>query len=228
MLFDIEIAKIKYVVSDATLGNIRFQWWRDAIDEIYDGKQPRRHEVVEPLAAVIKQYNLDESDFRTLIESRAAEIDHTIFDARQKFDNYLRASTYTLDRMVLNIIGAKEEESVAKNISSHFSLIRLIMTIPQQLSHGMLLLPQDMLNHYDLSYQKISDFRRHEELAPVVKELLDNNLVKAQPQTRFYKAMKKIALLFQEKLENNNCDVFSHELHQPIALKSLKIFLSSF
>ena len=56
--FNHEIAKTREIVSDTTIGLIRLQWWRDAIKEIYEGSKPRQHEVVTPLADVIKQYDL--------------------------------------------------------------------------------------------------------------------------------------------------------------------------
>ena len=50
ILFNAEIARVREVVSEPMLGQIRLQWWREAIDEIYRG-QGRRHEVADPLAA---------------------------------------------------------------------------------------------------------------------------------------------------------------------------------
>ncbi len=45
--FATEIARIPQSVSEPTLGMIRQQWWRDALDEIQSGKTPRAHPVVE-------------------------------------------------------------------------------------------------------------------------------------------------------------------------------------
>ena len=47
--FSHEVAKISEVVSEPMLGEIRLQWWREAIDGIYDGVA-RRHDAVEALA----------------------------------------------------------------------------------------------------------------------------------------------------------------------------------
>lgn len=46
-----EIERIPRAVSEPPLGEIRLQWWREAIDEIVNGKQPRGHPVVQALAA---------------------------------------------------------------------------------------------------------------------------------------------------------------------------------
>jgi phytoene synthase len=47
----IELRRIPAAVSEAPLGEIRLQWWRDALDEILQGQTPRAHPVVQALAA---------------------------------------------------------------------------------------------------------------------------------------------------------------------------------
>lgn len=48
--FVYELARIQNVVSEDTLGAIRFQWWRDALSELACGKAPREHDVVKAVA----------------------------------------------------------------------------------------------------------------------------------------------------------------------------------
>src|SRR5947208_3175404 len=43
--FNHEIAKTREVVSEPTLGLIRLQWWRDALDQLYQGNI-LQHEVL--------------------------------------------------------------------------------------------------------------------------------------------------------------------------------------
>jgi len=49
--FNLELAKVRTIVSEPGLGAIRFQWWRDAIEETGAGKPPRQHDVVLALSA---------------------------------------------------------------------------------------------------------------------------------------------------------------------------------
>ena len=56
--FNLEIARAPWVTSDPALAAIRLRWWLDALEEIYGGRPPRRHEVVEPLAAAIREGDL--------------------------------------------------------------------------------------------------------------------------------------------------------------------------
>lgn len=40
-----ELARVRLAVSEETLGLIRFQWWREALTELDEGKPPREHDV---------------------------------------------------------------------------------------------------------------------------------------------------------------------------------------
>lgn len=49
---NLELAKVRTIVSEPGLGAIRFQWWRDAIGEIANGGPPRKHDVVLAVAEI--------------------------------------------------------------------------------------------------------------------------------------------------------------------------------
>ena len=49
--FQIELRRIPVIVSEPPLGEIRLQWWREALGEIASGAAPRAHPVVSLLAA---------------------------------------------------------------------------------------------------------------------------------------------------------------------------------
>jgi len=54
-VFNHEIAKTREVVTEPLLGQIRLQWWREAIGEAYAGGAIRPHEVMTPLAGAIRE-----------------------------------------------------------------------------------------------------------------------------------------------------------------------------
>ena len=49
--FNCELAKIPASVSEPMLGEIRLQWWRDAVEAIYAGGRVEGHEAVQAIAA---------------------------------------------------------------------------------------------------------------------------------------------------------------------------------
>ena len=47
--FHLELAKVPELVSEPMIGDIRYQWWRDAVAEIYETNSVRKHEITTPL-----------------------------------------------------------------------------------------------------------------------------------------------------------------------------------
>lgn len=78
--FHYELAKIPEFTSEPMMGAIRYQWWREAIDEIYLGKPVRRHEVTTPLAQIVKAFNIPRFHIDQLINGRERDIDPRPFE----------------------------------------------------------------------------------------------------------------------------------------------------
>lgn len=71
--FNLELALIRDSVSEPMLGQIRFQWWREAIDGLYAGT-PRRHAVVTALADLLSRHKLARGHFERMIDAREREL----------------------------------------------------------------------------------------------------------------------------------------------------------
>ncbi|MEM5517334.1 squalene/phytoene synthase family protein [Henriciella sp. AS95] len=66
--FALELARVRLVVTEPGLGAIRFQWWRDALDEIESGATPRAHDVVGALSDQIAADQLRIDTLKRLID----------------------------------------------------------------------------------------------------------------------------------------------------------------
>jgi len=85
--FNHEVAKTRDVVSEPMLGQIRLQWWREALEEAAAGT-PRKHEVVEGLAAALKA-GLARDPLDRLIDARERDLDDTPFADMRALDAYI-------------------------------------------------------------------------------------------------------------------------------------------
>ncbi|WP_409433759.1 phytoene/squalene synthase family protein [Litorimonas sp. RW-G-Af-16] len=109
--FHYELAKIPELVSEPMVGAIRYQWWRDAIDEMYLGKPVRRHEVTTPLAEVIKRYDLPRFWVDKLIDGRERDIDPRPFKDLTEAREYCAQTSGTLARLAAMICEAEKSET---------------------------------------------------------------------------------------------------------------------
>lgn len=78
--FNHELARATEAAREPLVQEIRLTWWREALDEVFAGRPPRRHPVVEALAETIRRLSLPPAPFETMIEARMEAIDASVAD----------------------------------------------------------------------------------------------------------------------------------------------------
>src|SRR5690606_10373866 len=73
--FDYELGRAPRVASSPLLGEMRLTWWREALDEIYEGRTVRHHPTAEALAAAVQRHHLAREILETMIDARYRELD---------------------------------------------------------------------------------------------------------------------------------------------------------
>ena len=73
--YDHELARAPRVTSNALLGEIRLTWWREALDEIFEGRPLRRHPTAEALAAAVARRGLARGPLEAMVDARYRELD---------------------------------------------------------------------------------------------------------------------------------------------------------
>jgi phytoene synthase len=75
--FNHELSKIAGAVRQAMLGEIRLAWWREALDEIFEGRPVRAHPAAQALAVAASRRTLPRDALEAMIDARARELDPT-------------------------------------------------------------------------------------------------------------------------------------------------------
>jgi 15-cis-phytoene synthase len=75
--YDHELARAPKVASNPLLGEIRLTWWREALDEIYEGRHVRHHPTAQALAEAVKRHDLPRDPLEAMIDARYRELDST-------------------------------------------------------------------------------------------------------------------------------------------------------
>jgi len=73
--FDNELARAPRVASNALLGEMRLTWWREALEEIFEGRPLRHHPAAQALATAVQRRGLKRELLETLIDARYRELD---------------------------------------------------------------------------------------------------------------------------------------------------------
>lgn len=110
--FHYELAKVPELVSEPMIGAIRYQWWRDAIAEIYDGKPVRQHEITVPLAQMIARCDVPRFWLDKLIDGRERDLDPRPFANLEEARGYCRETSGILMQLAVKVTDQTPDDKV--------------------------------------------------------------------------------------------------------------------
>ncbi len=172
--FNHEIARVRETVSEPLLGRIRLQWWREAIQELYDGT-PRRHEVVTALALALECHALSRRHFDALIDARERDLDDQPPPDMAALEAYAEATGGPLGALMAEALGAGAVEAAvtaARHAAVAFALVGLMRAVPFHARQSRLYIPADRLAAHGLSPADVLAGRFVAPLGAVIGEVL--------------------------------------------------------
>ena len=131
--FHAEIARVRDLVREALPGEIRLQWWRDALAEIAEGRPVRRHEVTTPLAGVIDAEAADVLD--RLVAARRADCYGDPFEDAAAFRTYLDETAGGLMWVAARALGAADPAPV-RAAGQAAGLAGFFLALPELATRG--------------------------------------------------------------------------------------------
>jgi len=128
--FNHEIARVRETVSEPMLGQIRLQWWREAIAGLYAGT-PRKHAVVEALGAAVAA-GPARAGFEALIDAREFDLAGRAPESLAALEAYCEGTSSQLLYLAAELLGARGEATRAalRPLGIAWSLTGLIRAIP--------------------------------------------------------------------------------------------------
>lgn len=124
--FNYEVARIREMVSEPILGSIRLQWWREAVEAAVSDEPPRQHEVAAPLAAAIREYNLDGELFQGMLDAREADLTGEPPATLRALELYAAATGGNLAALALQILEAGETAEAGRHVGTGYALAGLL------------------------------------------------------------------------------------------------------
>lgn len=112
--FHAELAKVPELVSEPMLGQIRYQWWRDCLDEIYGDKPVRRHEVSTPLAEMVRASGVSRFLLERIIDGRERDLDPRPFASINEATSYADATSGALLNAALAVLGEDGRDAAGR------------------------------------------------------------------------------------------------------------------
>ncbi len=203
--FAVEVHRIPDSVSEPPLGAIRQQWWRDALQELVDGKTPRAHPVVEALQLLHTQ------------NARAGELYKNWLKAIDAIDDYLEVREFqsvsdilqSADKLMRDVtrnafLILDEAELVEVDILSSYIRLVAISFILQQLFSQKLSDGNGQVDSFSARLERCSHDLKGELLSTLVAEHTQLTSTLAKPATSLMPALVPTTLssLYLRKLRH--------------------------
>lgn len=138
-----EIKRVPLIVHDAAIGEIRLQWWRDALERGASGVATG-NPVADALLDVARRRDLRSDLLLAPLEGFSRELYEDGVRDDRDFDDYACETDGAAIRLALAVLGgpeAREAERSADPAARALALTRLALSLPQHVAQGRLPLP---------------------------------------------------------------------------------------
>ena len=147
LAFNLAIAKVAESVSQPMAGEIRLQWWRDALSN----GDPAGNPVAEALLDTIRLFNLDTVRLQAALEARSFDLYDDPMPSEQALETYLRDTASTMFEAIARILAPGHLPPAAADAAGRaYALTGLLRGLPWQVREGRLFLPLDLLDRFQL------------------------------------------------------------------------------
>jgi phytoene synthase len=175
LLFHHELAKVPDAVSQPMAGMIRYQWWRDAVEEIGQDREPRRHPVVLALADALRAGRVEAGALQALIDARERALDAVAAEDLPGLEVYVAQTAGALQAMTYRALGGSgaAEAEAARAIGTGFGLVGVVRAVAHEARARRQPLPPDLLRSASVATEEIAAARMSERLAGAIAAVLD-------------------------------------------------------
>lgn len=171
--FSYEVARIRETIHEAMPGEIRLQWWIDAIEGEARG-DVAAHPVAAALIDTIRRFSLRRSGFVNLLEARRFDLYDDAMPTLNDLEGYAGETASVLFFEVAQVLcdGADPKAAdAAGHAGVAYALTGLMRALPIHARRNQVYLPKDLLKGAGLGPEDIRQGRKAEELKPVLAEL---------------------------------------------------------
>jgi len=144
--FNVEVARVRDLIHEPMPGEIRLQWWRDAIL----GEAPAvGNPVAEALIRTIREYELPPAAFDNMIEARLFDLYDDPMPSRTDLEGYCGETASALIQLaglVLDRDAALATADLAGHAGCAQAVTGLLRSLPIHLARGQCYVPRDVLS----------------------------------------------------------------------------------
>lgn len=173
--FNFEVARIRDQITEPMMGEVRLQWWRDAVERKTAG-EASRGPIADALADTISLFELPRARFHELIDARTFDLYNDPMTTLAQFEIYLDFTSASLIRLAVQIIGGPETPEInetAIHAGRAYAIIGLLRSFARHASRGQVYVPLEVLDRHGATRDDVISGRPTEGVKRALREMRD-------------------------------------------------------
>jgi phytoene synthase len=171
--FNIEIARVRKIVREPLAGEIRLQWWNDAIAGQAAG-EVQSNPVAAALLAAVARYELPPGLLTALIAARRFDLYNDPMRTSADFNDYARATSSAVIELAARILNPDDVPglgALAFHAGLAYAIAGLLKAFPVHAARGQLYVPAEVLERHGAHGQDFAARQATPELGAALAEM---------------------------------------------------------
>jgi NADH dehydrogenase [ubiquinone] 1 alpha subcomplex assembly factor 6 len=232
--FNLEVARVREIVSEPVIGQMRLQWWRDALDEIANGNV-RAHPVAQALARAVEGRPVRAELLERLLAARELDLGEDPPPDLAALESYAADTSSALLQAGLDLLGVDDAAAreAARQVGLAWSLMGLLRAVPFHARRRRLYLPASLLAEAKIDREQLFEGRAGGGLRDIARQLADRaagHLERARASWRDVPRGARAVLLpatladaHLKRLAGAGYDPFAPGLQRPLGGAALRL-----
>jgi phytoene synthase len=171
--FNIEIARVRELVREPLAGEIRLQWWSDALAG-HGAGDVGSNPVAAALLATMERYGLPTELPGRMIAARRFDLYDEPMQTLAELEDYGAGTSSALIELAAGVLGQGNDGVIGK-LAHHagfaYAITALLNAFPKHAARGQLYVPVDVLNRHGVARQDIAAGQQGSGLRAAFAEL---------------------------------------------------------
>jgi 15-cis-phytoene synthase len=169
--FDIEVARVRDVAREPLPGEIRLQWWREALLGERSG-EASAHPVASALMTVLDRYALPGRALLDLVEAHRFDLYDEPMATMADLEAYAVATASSTIALAMRILGSEERDGGSvRPAGIALAIARLLRAFPQHAARRQLFVPVELLRRHGATAESVFAGTRTPALQNAIGEL---------------------------------------------------------
>src|SRR5712691_11762440 len=170
--FNLEIARVREVIREPMAGEVRLQWWRDALERPGAG-EAKANPVAAALLDTIVRFRLPVASLIALTEARGFDLYNDPMPTLAAVEAYMQTTSATLIDLAARILDVNHADIAAavRDAGTAYAIAGLLRAFPLHAARGQLYVPLEILQRHGAKPEDILAGRPTGEISAALAEM---------------------------------------------------------